>query len=238
MAFTNTPPQPAAAPADETRAAAQPRRALAQAKLYVVGRETEPGHSVHEPIDDKVLMLRFQEHGDYAAFEELFRRHRDGFVAFLARLSGNQAIAEDISQQVWMKLIEVATGGRYTNQKNASFTTYLYTLGRNKYFDEYHRKHGESRKESLEENGNSHRAQQVASENPEEDAGREEIIGALDRAVHALPPEQREVIALWANGVELKIVAEITGVSWNTVLSRKKYGIKKLRVALVESGIG
>ena len=51
-------------------------------------------------IDDETLMLRFQQSGDLQAFERLFRRHKDAFVTFLARLSGNLAIAEDVSQQL------------------------------------------------------------------------------------------------------------------------------------------
>ena len=49
------------------------------------------GHSryMNNNIDDETLMLRFQQSGDLQAFERLFRRHKDAFVTFLARLSGN-----------------------------------------------------------------------------------------------------------------------------------------------------
>ena len=58
--------------------------------------------------NDHELMLSFQQEGDLAAFEELFRRHKDMLLRFLIRLSANHAIAEDVSQQAWLKAIDVA----------------------------------------------------------------------------------------------------------------------------------
>ncbi len=184
---------------------------------------------------DTALMLRFQTEGDYGAFEELFHRHRDGLIGFLRRLSGSQAVAEDISQQSWLKLIELARGGGYVST-GAAFRTFLFTVARNHYFDEYHRKHEIVRTESLE--ARSEWAGEIVdpAHGPSQRASVAEVRGRLEAALSTLPAEQREVVALWSTGLDLKTVAEITGSPWHTVVSRKKYAIGKLRAVLVESG--
>ena len=183
--------------------------------------------------DDKALMLRFQDTGDFAAFEQLFLRHKDGLIGFLLRLSGSETVAEDISQQIWLKLIELAGQGGYTARKAASFRTFLFTMGRNRYFDEYHRSHASTRTESLEgREGLANGGADASAADPVEMVSDAQAGTLIDRAMALLPAEQREVVALWSLGVDLKTVSEITGVSWHTVVSRKKYAVSKLRAAL------
>jgi RNA polymerase sigma factor (sigma-70 family) len=180
--------------------------------------------------DDKTLMLRFQEQGDVRAFEELFARRKNGLYRFVLRLSLNTAVAEDISQHTWMRLIEVAEAGRYQPSADASFQTYLYTLARNKYFDEYRRNHEVSRPEPLEAIEQEFRDERA--ETPEEVYTRQQDSDRLERALRDLPPDQREVVVLWMQGLELVDVARITGASWHTVVSRKRYALAKLKRTL------
>jgi len=89
---------------------------------------------------DDELMFRFQRDHDYQAFEELFGRHKDVLLRFLARLLGDIATAHDASQQTWLKVIEVARRQDYLAQPDARFRTWLLTLARNHAIDEYQRK--------------------------------------------------------------------------------------------------
>lgn len=180
-------------------------------------------------------MLRFQEDGDYSAFEELFRRHKDAFVAFLTRLSGERMVAEDVSQQVWLKLIDVARSGGYS--AGARFRTYLYTLGRNRYIDEHHRKHAASRTERWDEEDTADAAAGRGRADLPDEAQREALGSALDAALRKLPLEQREVIALWSNGASIELMTSVTGAPRETVLSRRKYALRKLRRSLTQAGI-
>ena len=184
---------------------------------------------------DEALMLQFQQEGDLAAFEELFRRHKDGFVTYLTRLSGNEAIAEDVSQQIWLKLIDVAKSARYS--ASAEFRAYLYTLGRNRYIDEYQRKHEATRGTPLTGNEKSVNSMSDQEQRPEFAASVHERADAVNSAIAALPLEQRDVIAMWANGMGFNVIGEITRAPRDTVISRKKYGIKKLRSMLEAAGI-
>ncbi len=178
-------------------------------------------------------MQQFQRGGDLAAFETLFARHKQTLFNFLRRLSGDVTIAEEVSQQVWLKLIEIARQGRYQIKTNASFKTYLFTLGRNRYVDEYLKKHEATRTRSYEAMGFEQRvvSELAIAECPDVVVADAERTVRLNDALANLPFEQRDVIALWASGVESKTVAQMTGVSLDTVLSRKKYAVKKLRAA-------
>lgn len=189
---------------------------------------------MYEQSSDEELMQQFQQRGDLAAFETLFARHKQAFFNFLRRLSGDPIIAEEVSQQVWLKLIEIARLGRYAVKINASFKTYLFTLGRNRYVDEYLKRHEATRTRSFEDLGLQERVaaelERVAC--PDFAVDDVQRVMRLNEALANLPFEQRDVIVLWASGVATKTVAKIVGVSLDTVLSRKKYAVKKLRAAL------
>jgi RNA polymerase sigma-70 factor (ECF subfamily) len=186
---------------------------------------------------DDELMFRFQRDHDYSAFEELFGRHKDVLLRFLARLLGDITAAHDASQQTWLKVIEVARRQDYLAQTDARFRTWLLTLARNHAIDEYQRKFAASRTISLtdelrEKSLNGPIAGQQAPIDPLDDANRLQISRRLSDAIQDLPLEQREVIALWIAEVEPATIAEITGAPRDTVLSRKKYALAKLRGAL------
>jgi len=189
-----------------------------------------------EADGDDELMFRFQRDHDYLAFEELFGRHKDVLLRFLARLLGDVATAHDASQQTWLKVIEVAKRQDYLAQPDARFRTWLLTLARNHAIDEYQRKFASTRTVALtdelrEKSLHGPTAGQLAPD-PLDDTHRQQIAKRLADAIQNLPLEQREVIALWIAEVEPAAIAEITGAPRDTVLSRKKYALAKLRSAL------
>ena len=63
--------------------------------------------------EDAQLMLRFQRDGDRAALARLFERNRRALLRFLTRLSRNRTVAEDVAQQTWLKVIDVARQGAF-----------------------------------------------------------------------------------------------------------------------------
>lgn len=183
-----------------------------------------------EGSDDRELMTRFQERGDPAAFEALFHRHRTGLFRFLVRLSGNPTVAEEVSQQTWLQLIELAERRRY--RPTASFRTALYSLARNRWVDDHLRRKEATRSLPLDD------PRAAIDQLPAEDRDLGEALiqqqdaVAVSEALASLPSEQREVVALWMQGFELVDVARITGARWHTVVSRKRYALEKLRRTL------
>jgi RNA polymerase sigma-70 factor (ECF subfamily) len=183
-----------------------------------------------EVTDDRELMERFQQRGDPAAFEVLFQRHRLGLFHFLVRLSGSRTVAEEVSQQAWLRLIELAEERRY--RPEAAFRTILYALARNRWVDEYLRRHEATRSTPLEDPEAGVESMAAIDADLSELIARRESEAAVSEALAALPSEQREVVVLWMQGFELVEVARITGARWHTVVSRKRYALEKLRRAL------
>ena len=81
---------------------------------------------------DETLMLRYRD-GDADAFAALYARHKGALYRYLLRQCGQPALAEELFQDLWLKLIAARAG--YTVQ--ARFTTYLYRLAHNRLIDHY-----------------------------------------------------------------------------------------------------
>lgn len=186
-----------------------------------------------DAADDAELMLRFQRAHDYGAFERLFVRHKDGLLRFLMRLAGEPAVAEDASQHTWLKVIDVARQGAFEARSGVTFRTWLFTLARNHFIDEYQRKAVNARRVSLAaepaEDASPHLP---APPNPVDVLHEKQLSEQLNQALRRLPFEQREVIALWASGMDLETMVMVIGAPRDTILSRKKYALTKLRVAM------
>ncbi|WP_342374661.1 RNA polymerase sigma factor [Myxococcus stipitatus] len=190
---------------------------------------------------DERLMLAFQA-GDARAFEALVRRHRTPVFNFILRFVGQRARAEDVLQETWLKVVRSA--GEY--QAKARFTTWVYTIARNLCVDSA-RKESYRQAASLEspvkgENGEEGRALSDAlpdsGASPERGAFNARLRPLLERALAALPEEQREVFVLREySGIPFKDIAEVTGVSENTVKSRMRYALDGLRRRLAELGV-
>ena len=181
---------------------------------------------------DEALVARYRR-GDVAAFEELLERHRRGVFRFLARFVGDDARAEDLAQDCWMRFIDAAP--RWN--PDGRFKVWIYAVARNLATDEsrraVHRMHSPLDAPV--------RGQPVAelvpsgARAPEDAAGDAELRPRLLRAIGALPDEQREVFLLREyEGVSFAEIAGITGAPLPTVKSRMRYALEALRRALQE----
>lgn len=178
---------------------------------------------------DETLLARCRETRDRKAFDVLFRRHKDGFYRFLLTLAGNAAIAEDVSQQCWLRLLESLQGD--AAQRSAAprtFKAYLFTMGRNLYIDQYVRRHEYACRSDFSVT----ELTAPSAQTPDRQTQRLELQRDTLRALATLPDAQREVIALWAGGLDIDSIAQLTDAPRNTVLSRKRYAVAKLRKAM------
>ncbi|WIG98146.1 RNA polymerase sigma factor [Myxococcus sp. SDU36] len=190
---------------------------------------------------DERLMLAFQA-GDARAFEALVRKHRTPVFNFIFRFTGHRARAEDVLQDTWLKVVRSA--GDYTPK--AKFTTWLYTIARNLCVDSA-RKESYRQASSLEAPAPGAERDESrplgeglpdAGASPERGAYNARLRPMLERALATLPDEQREVFTLREySGIPFKDIAEVTGVSENTVKSRMRYALDGLRRRLAEMGV-
>jgi RNA polymerase sigma-70 factor, ECF subfamily len=175
--------------------------------------------------DDGALMLRYRD-GDVAAFETLYRRHNDALYRYLLRLSRRPDAAEDIFQEVWSKIIRA----RSTYRPTAQFKTFLYRVARNCFIDHIRRN---QRHEQTVDLAPEH--QPDPGELPDQLTERSLARRRLAAALLQLPDEQRDVFLLREEGgFSLEQIASITDSNRETVKSRLRYAVNKLRAAIDE----
>ena len=180
---------------------------------------------------DEELMLSYQQ-GNATAFEILYERHKGGVFRYLLAKCHQQAIAEELFQDVWMKLI--AARDRY--EVRAKFTTYLYQLAHNHFID-YYRK---TRTDVFQQKNPEEDVEQITlndQKQPDEQLEIQQQIETLSELVDGLPDEQREAFMLREEaGLTVAEIAEVTGVNAEAAKSRLRYAVKKLRAGLKKNG--
>jgi RNA polymerase sigma-70 factor (ECF subfamily) len=181
---------------------------------------------------DEELMLAYAA-GDAGAFDALYARHKGGVYRYLARQCRQSGIADELFQDVWMNLIRA----RASYAPTAKFTTWLYRLAHNRMIDHY-RASGHLTLVSSDDEAHEDAVLALpaarASE-PEPRAENRELGERLRAAVAALPPAQREAFLLQQEGaMSLAEIAALTGVGAETVKSRLRYALSKLRAELAD----
>ena len=186
--------------------------------------------SDNNEYSDENLMLSYKQ-GDAAAFEVLYERHKGGVFRYLLAKCHQQAIAEELFQDVWMKLITARD--RY--EVRSKFTTYLYQLAHNHFID-YYRK---TRTDVFQQKDYDEDIEQKAASDqkrPDEQLEIQRQIETLSELIDNLPDEQREAFILREEaGLTVAEIAEVTGVNAETAKSRLRYAVKKLRAGLKEN---
>ena len=174
---------------------------------------------------DETLMLAYAA-GDAAAFEQLYARHRGKLYRYLQRQLRDNAVADELFQDVWQRVIAARAG--WTPE--AGFATWLYTIAHHRLGDHWRSlKHRPAAPHDAEE-----RLARVADpETPERVLSEFERRRQLQLALDDLPEEQREVLLLrLEQELTLEEIGEITGVGRETVKSRLRYAMDKLRARL------
>jgi len=171
---------------------------------------------------DEQLMLEYAA-GNVAAFEVLYERHRGPLYRFILRQTGDPATANDLYQGSWEKIIK----GRRTYRKAAPFKAWMFRIARNHMVDHFRRLPAAPFQDTDDLTD--------TSPGPEEQLSQEQGDQNLAAAIATLPAEQKEVLMMKLEaGLDLKSIAEITGVNTDTAKSRLRYAVKKLRLLVAE----
>lgn len=180
---------------------------------------------MNEPLtDDDAALLRRYRRGETVAFAELYQRHRIGLFRFLLGLSGDHGLAEEVFQETWLSLIRSQSEQR----EAVRFQTWLYQIGRNRLIDHW-RRSGRYQAGHDEYDEQQHAAPDPQP-GPEQQLHLSRDQKRLQAALDDLPPEQREVFLLRAHAdLDLAEIAELTQTPAETVKSRLRYALQKLR---------
>jgi RNA polymerase sigma-70 factor (ECF subfamily) len=193
-----------------------------------------------QTLTDEELMARYQQ-GDVGAFEVLLGRHRRSVYHFIYRFTGNKDLAEDLLQDVFIRLVQSAA----TFERRSRLTTWLYTIARNLCID-FLRKKKHRNAASLDQPIGHHEdsemtlLQQIDSGDPGPDrkAHEHRLRSHLIRAISSLSEEQREVFLMREEGgLPFEEIARIVAAPLNTVKSRMRYALQNLRANLEAQGV-
>ncbi len=171
---------------------------------------------IDESKVDFELMARISK-GDHAAFRQLVERHQNTVIGTVAKMLGNPSDAEDISQQVFLRIWRNAR--RY--RPDAKFTTYLFTITRNLVFNETRRR-GRKKEVSVDEREeNSHfQIEDSPDYRPDAELLQAELREAVDAAIAALPESQRMAVVMRRYGqLSYEEIAAVLGLSVSAVKS-------------------
>jgi len=169
-----------------------------------------------------------------ASYGDLLRR-------YLLGLTRRGELADDLCQQLWLRLYEAARAGRFLPEDEDGFRGYLFTAARNLHLDECVRRHSVSRTATLDPRALESLAQpeSAADQSPVEDElDRNHVAAQVRMALAQLPVQQRDTLRLWMAGWGIEAMAARTRSPRDTVLSRKKYGMRRLRDTLAELAPG
>lgn len=174
---------------------------------------------------DETLMLAYAA-GEVGAFDQLYARHRGKLYRYLLRQVRDNGLADEIFQDVWQRVIMARQGWK----PNPGFAAWLYTIAHHRLQDHWRAaRHRPPAPADAEE-----RAARIADpETPERVMSDFERRRELQLALDDLPPEQREVLLLrLEQELSLEEIADVTGSGRETVKSRLRYAMDKLRARL------
>ncbi|HEX2565879.1 MAG TPA: RNA polymerase sigma factor [Burkholderiales bacterium] len=172
---------------------------------------------------DEALMLAYGG-GDAGAFEILYARHRGALFRFVLRGVKQRALAEELYQEIWMRVIEA----RHGYSPTARFTTWLYTIAHHRLVDHWRR-----RELAVAADSDVAELSAGAASDPARQAEARESLARFARALEALPHAQREAFLLHEEaGLTAMEIAAVTGSETEAVKSRLRYAVAKLKAAI------
>lgn len=187
---------------------------------------------------DESLMQAYSG-GDTRAFEVLYTRHRGPFWRYLTRLIGSAAEGEELFQDAWQRVIIARDtySPNATNSESASsgnsgapFRAWLFRIGHNLAMDRLRHKNI-APESSMDDNVLQFPAHSEAE--PEQLNMSAQAHQRLMESLAELPHEQREVVLLRAEGeLSLEEIGNLTGYGRETVKSRLRYALAKLKQSL------
>jgi RNA polymerase sigma-70 factor (ECF subfamily) len=169
------------------------------------------------PDPDAALLVAFQG-GDAAAFRVLFERHARAMVAFCHHFVRDQARAEELAQDVFLKLHQSAP--RY--QPSARFRTFLYRIASNHCLNELRRGEYAARRARERDDEAPLEVDDLpgTQASPEEQAAGGDLSRAVDRLLGRLPEKQRAAFVLCRfQGLSYEEIAEVLDASVPAVKS-------------------
>lgn len=166
---------------------------------------------------DAELMLRVRE-GDDISFALLLERHRSPVVHFLYRMVQNQAVAEELGQEVFLRVYR----SRASYEPTARFTTWLFRIATHLALNQIRDRRHERGAESLDDGSREGVVRQLPDRamTAEQRLLRDARLSEVRLAIEALPPKQRAAVLMHKyQEMEYSQIAGVLGLSESAVKS-------------------
>ena len=186
-------------------------------------------------LSDRVLLNNYLL-GDRSAISELIERHSRRVRSYIGMMVKDDAVADDIFQETFIKAVKVIDEGGYTD--SGKFLSWILRIAHNRVLDHFRREKS-SRLLNEKDAGYDVLGTLRFTENSiEEDIVQSELMDTVRRLVEELPDDQREVVRLrYYSKLSFQEIAEQTNVSINTALGRMRYALINLRRMIKEKNI-
>jgi RNA polymerase sigma factor (sigma-70 family) len=173
--------------------------------------------------------------GNVNALEALVLRHKDKLYTSILFLVKDKYLAEDIFQDVFIRIIDTMRGGRYTEE--GKFLPWAMRIAHNLCVDHF-RKVKRTPTIKTGENQDIFEVLNFTEDSAEDKMMKKQSHNRVKDMLDQLPEDQREVIILrhYAD-MSFKEIASVTNCSINTALGRMRYGLINLRKMMMQKQI-
>jgi RNA polymerase sigma-70 factor (ECF subfamily) len=182
---------------------------------------------------DVQLMLRFQD-GDTEAFDALFQKYSPVVVNFVAQFLGNRARAEEIAQDVLLKVY----GQQHQYEPTAKLSTWLFKIAHNHCLNEVRKREYKVRLEPVDPQGEEREPHLPSPQaGPDKVLEGEEVAAKIREILLAIPDNQRTAILLSRQeGMSYQEVAAVIGCTEKAVKSLVFRATQSLKAGLQDMG--
>lgn len=184
--------------------------------------------------DDSRVLARGLRARDPRLLDELIEKFQYRLLRYLVALAGNHALAEDLFQETWLRVLE--RGHQFDPRYR--FEPWLFAVARNLFLDRVRRRPELSLTVSEDDEEIPLDPADVETRSPFEEARHSEQKRALTGALATLAPIYREVLALrFQEELSLEEIARVSNVPVSTVKSRLYRGLGQMQLELGRTGV-
>lgn len=186
-------------------------------------------------FSDQELVNRFLE-GDQDSLEVLIKRHKNRVYTYIVLIVKNHALAEDIFQETFIKVIKSLQEGKYKD--NGKFISWVMRIAHNLIIDHFRKEKQMSMVSNDDSEFSVFNSKKFAEETVEDMLVFNQICNDVRSLIDELPDDQKQVVLLrHYGGLSFKEIADQTNVSINTALGRMRYALINLRKIINEKNI-
>ena len=186
-------------------------------------------------LSDRVLLNNYLL-GDRSAISELIERHSRRVRNYIGIMVKDDAVADDIFQETFIKAVKVIDEGGYTD--SGKFLSWVLRIAHNRVLDHFRREKSSRQINEKEAGYDVLGTLRFAENTVEDNIVHDELMETVRRLVEELPEDQREVVRLrYYSKLSFQEIAEQTDVSINTALGRMRYALINLRRMIKEKNI-